>query len=135
MGGGTKSILVYHVIPNKFGHVVCDAKTLPANVPDQVENHHLKNPKTFLFFQRKKKQKNLTSATSASGGLTLVPAFENSQGAGSIFLKKPLKKICTFKPLQTFILSDICLVPKAVFSNQKNLLVFRCKILSDKTTK
>jgi len=86
--------------------VVCDAKTLPANVPDQVENHHLKNPKTFLFFQRKKKQKNLTSATSASGGLALVPAFENSQGAGSIFLKKPLKKISTFKPLQTFILSD-----------------------------
>src|SRR5699024_11615445 len=119
MGGGTKSILVEHVIPNKFGHVVCDAKTLPANVPDQVENHHLKNPKTFLFFQRKKKQKNLTSATSASGGLALVPAFENSQGAGSIFLKKQLKKISTFKPLQTFILSDFFCVHIVVLSTSK----------------
>src|SRR5699024_9201095 len=58
----------------------------------------MKNPKTFLFFQRKKKQKNLTSATSASGGLALVPAFENSQGAGSIFLKKPLKKSPPLNP-------------------------------------
>src|SRR5699024_6859569 len=108
---------------------------LPANVPDQVENHHLKNTKTFLFFQRKKKQKNLTSATSARGSLALEPAFENSQGAGSIFLKKPLKKISTFKPLQTFILSDFSCVPKAVLSKQTNLLVFSCIILSDTTTK
>src|SRR5699024_12579024 len=102
---------------------------LPANVPDQVENHHLKNPKTFLFFQRKEKQKNLTSATSASGGLAVGPAFENSQGAGSIFLKKPLKKISTFKPLQTLILSDFSSVPKAVLSNQQNFVVLRGKIV------
>lgn len=41
--------------------------------------------KTFLFFTRKKKQKNLPSATSARGGGLLSCSFKNQQGTGSIF--------------------------------------------------
>ncbi|EFE58424.1 hypothetical protein HMPREF0794_1781 [Staphylococcus epidermidis M23864:W2(grey)] len=34
--------------------------------------------KTFLFFTRKKKQKNLTSATSAKGGFARLSVFQDN---------------------------------------------------------
>nr|WP_176453402.1 hypothetical protein [Staphylococcus saprophyticus] len=36
--------------------------------------------KTFLFFTRKKKQKNLTSATSAKGGICSRGSFKKDKG-------------------------------------------------------
>jgi len=75
-------------------------------------NKNRKTFKTFLFFTRKKKQKNLTSATSAKGGFALVP-FKRWQGTGSIFLRKPFKKISTFKPLSSFILSVFVLLTES----------------------
>src|SRR5699024_11209857 len=65
-----------------------------------------KRLRPFFFLREKRNKKTRPLPPQQGGGLALVPAFENSQGAGSIFLKKPLKKISTFKPLQTFILSD-----------------------------
>ena len=93
-----------------------------------------KNIKTFLFFTRKKKQKNLTSATSAKRDLLSCQRLKIRKGQ-VVFFEKTTQKISTFKPLQTFILSDFSWVPKAVLSKQKNSLVFRREILSDKTTK
>src|SRR5699024_10300705 len=93
-----------------------------------------KNIKTFLFFQRKKKQKNLTSATSAKWNLISYKRLKLRKGQ-VVFIEKTTQKISTFKSLQTFILSNYTSVQKAVLSKQKNSLVFRREILSDKTTK
>jgi hypothetical protein len=50
-----------------------------------------KNIKTFLFFTRKKKQKNLTSATSAKGGFALVARLKKTRDR-SYFSKRCAEK-------------------------------------------
>src|SRR5699024_12766262 len=47
--------------------------------------------KTFLFFTRKKKQKNLTSATSAKGGFALVARLKKTRDR-SYFSKRCAEK-------------------------------------------
>src|SRR5690625_6018793 len=70
--------------------------------------------KTFLFFTRKKKQKNLTSATSAKGGFAPVARLKKTRDR-SYFSKRCAEK----SPPDTlvfFILSVMFFVPKAVLS-------------------
>src|SRR5699024_10202663 len=98
-----------------------------------------KNIKTFLFFQRKKKQKNLTSATSAKWDLLSCQRLTIRKGQVAFF-EKATQKISTFKRLQTFILSDWFSVPKAVLSKNKILssvgfLVYRTKPLKYQKTR
>src|SRR5699024_11842803 len=113
----------------RYFHVkcaVCDALSAIRRMSDKSD----KNIKTFLFFTRKKKQKNLTSATSAKRDLLSCQRLKIRKGQ-VVFFEKTTQKISTFKPLQTFILYDFLLVLKAVISKQKILIVFRGKILSN----
>src|SRR5699024_10359470 len=111
---------------------VCDALSAIRRMSDQSD----KNIKTFLFFQRKKKQKNITSATSAKWNLLSCQRLKICKRQ-VVFFEKTTQKIYTFKPLQTFILSDWFSVPKAVLSKNKILssfgfLVYRTKPLKIK---
>src|SRR5699024_6186883 len=73
--------------------------------------------KTFLFFTRKKKQKNLTSATSAKGGFALVARLKKTRD-GSYFAKRCAEKSPSYT-LVFFILSVMFFVPQAVLSKIK----------------
>src|SRR5699024_11241247 len=75
-----------------------------------------KNIKTFLFFQRKKKQKNLTSATSAKWNLLSCQRLKICKGQ-VVFFEKTTQKISTFKHLQTLIFSDWFSVLKIVIGH------------------
>src|SRR5699024_12653375 len=92
---------VYRTILHYVKCAVCDALSAIRRMSDQSD----KNIKTFLFFQRKKKQKNLTSATSAKWNLLSCQRLKIRKGQ-VVFFEKTTQKISTFKPLQTFILSD-----------------------------
>lgn len=94
------------------------------------QNH--KTFKTFLFFTRKKKQKNLPSATSAKGGCSRA-RLKISKGQ-VVFFEKITQKISTFKPLPIFILSVLSSLPKARLSKNKIFIVFRFSSVTDKTT-
>lgn len=89
--------------------------------------------KTFLFFTRKKKQKNLPSATSAKGGGCSRARLKISKGQ-VVFFEKITQKISTFKPLPIFILSVLSSLPKARLSKNKIFIVFRFSSVTDKTT-
>lgn len=89
--------------------------------------------KTFLFFTRKKKQKNLPSATSAKGGFCSRARLKISKGQ-VVFFEKITQKISTFKPLPIFILSVLSSLPKARLSKNKIFIVFRFSSVTDKTT-
>ena len=95
------------------------------------QNH--KTFKTFLFFTRKKKQKNLPSATSAKGGFCSRARLKISKGQ-VVFFEKITQKISTFKPLPIFILSVLSSLPKARLSKNKIFIVFRFSSVTDKTT-
>lgn len=95
------------------------------------QNH--KTFKTFLFFTRKKKQKNLPSATSAKRGGCSRARLKISKGQ-VVFFEKITQKISTFKPLPIFILSVLSSLPKARLSKNKIFIVFRFSSVTDKTT-
>lgn len=105
--------------------VLCEA------VGSADQNH--KTFKTFLFFTRKKKQKNLPSATSAKGGVCSRARLKISKGQ-VVFFEKITQKISTFKPLPIFILSVLSSLPKARLSKNKIFIVFRFSSVTDKTT-
>ncbi len=105
--------------------VLCEA------VGSADQNH--KTFKTFLFFTRKKKQKNLPSATSAKGGFCSRARLKISKGQ-VVFFEKITQKISTFKPLPIFILSVLSSLPKARLSKNKIFIVFRFSSVTDKTT-
>ena len=105
--------------------VLCEA------VGSADQNH--KTFKTFLFFTRKKKQKNLPSATSAKGGGCSRARLKISKGQ-VVFFEKITQKISTFKPLPIFILSVLSSLPKARLSKNKIFIVFRFSSVTDKTT-
>src|SRR5690625_6510332 len=67
--------------------------------------------KTFLFFTRKKKQKNLTSATSAKGGFALVARLKKTRDR-SYFSKRCAEK-SPHKTFVFFFLSVMFFLPKA----------------------
>src|SRR5699024_8553787 len=85
------------------------------------------------FFTRKKKQKNLPSATSAKGGFCSRARLKISKGQVVVF-EKITQKISTFKPLLIFILSVLSSLPKARLSKNKIFIVFRFSSITDKTT-
>src|SRR5699024_2943248 len=78
--------------------------------------------KTFLFFTRKKKQKNLTSATSAKGGFALVARLTKTRDR-SYFSIRCVEQSPPYT-LVFFILSVMFFVPKAVLSKIKICLTF-----------
>src|SRR5699024_4860376 len=90
--------------------VLCEA------VGSADQNH--KTFKTFLFFTRKKKQKNLPSATSSKGGFALVARLKKTRD------RSYYSKRCTAKSppytLVFFILSGRFLLPKAVLNKMKS---------------
>ncbi len=106
--------------------VLCEA------VGSADQNH--KTFKTFLFFTRKKKQKNLPSATSAKGGGFCSRARLKISKGQVVFFEKITQKISTFKPLPIFILSVLSSLPKARLSKNKIFIVFRFSSVTDKTT-
>src|SRR5699024_7813064 len=73
--------------------------------------------KIFLFFTRKKKQKNLTFATSAKGGFALVTRLKKTRDR-SYFSKRCAEKAPP-SSIVFFILSVMFFVPKAVLSKIK----------------
>src|SRR5699024_12465508 len=108
------SITIHTLYPYR----ACSASllALPTNPCILITSKH-KTFKTFLFFTRKKKQKNLTSATSAKGGFALVARLKKTRDR-SYFSKRCAEK----SPPQTlvfFILSVMFFVPKAVLSKIK----------------
>src|SRR5699024_2318857 len=97
---------------------VCSARllALPTKPCTLITSMH-KTFKTFLFFTRKKKQKNLTSATSAKGGFALVARLKKTRDR-SYFSKRCAEKSPPYT-LVFFILSVMFFVPKAVLSKIK----------------
>ncbi|WP_162558804.1 hypothetical protein [Staphylococcus aureus] len=93
----------------------------------------IKPLRPFFFFTRKKKQKNLPSATSAKGGFCSRARLKISKGQ-VVFFEKITQKISTFKPLPIFILSVLSSLPKARLSKNKIFIVFRFSSVTDKTT-
>src|SRR5699024_12788159 len=80
--------------------VLCEA------VGSADQNH--KTVKTFLFFTRKKKQKNLPSATSAKGGFDLVSRLKKTRDRP--YFSKRCAKNSPPEPLVLFILSVMLFV-------------------------
>src|SRR5699024_6439117 len=97
---------------------VCSARllALPTKPCIRITSRH-KTFQTLLFFTRKKKQKNLTSATSAKGGFALVARLKKTRER-SYFAKRFAQKSPP-KTLVLFILSVMFFVPKAVLSKIK----------------
>src|SRR5699024_12269393 len=73
--------------------------------------------KTFLFFTRRKTQKNLTSATSAKGGCALVARLKKTRDRS--YFSKRCAEESPPETLVFFILDVMFFVPKAVLSNIK----------------
>src|SRR5699024_11866962 len=94
----------------------CSARllALPTKPCILITSMH-KTSKTFLFFTRKKKQKNLSSATSAKGGFALVARLKKPRDR-SYFSKRCAEKSPPYT-LVFFILSVMFFVPQAVLSN------------------
>src|SRR5699024_2337926 len=94
--------------------VLCEA------VGSADQNH--KTFKTFLFFTRKKKQKNLTSATSAKG-ICSHGSFKNGKGQ-VVFFEKFTQKISTLNPCHFYFVRCVFRTESRTQQNQ-NLLDFR----------
>src|SRR5699024_9843663 len=84
---------VYHTI--LYIHKVCALRGFLGVAESSTSR--TKRLRPFFFFQRKKKQKNLTSATSAKWNLSRASVWKFAR-SGSIFSKKPLEKISTLSP-------------------------------------
>src|SRR5699024_11516541 len=97
---------------------VCSARllALPTKPCILITSMH-KTFKTFLFFTRKKKQKNLTSATSAKGGFALVARLKKKRDR-SYFSKRCAEKSPP-STLVFFILSVMFFLSKALLSQVK----------------
>src|SRR5699024_7400674 len=97
---------------------VCSARllALPTKPCILITSMH-KTFKTFLFFTRKKKQKNLTSATSAKGGFALAARLKKTRDR-SYFSKRCAEKSPP-STLVFFILSVVFFGQQAALSINK----------------
>src|SRR5699024_353186 len=97
---------------------VCSARllALPTKPCILITSMH-KTFKTFLFFTRKKKQKNLTSATSAKWGFALVARLKKTRDRS--YFSKRFAEISLPSTLVFFILYVIFFVLTAVLSKIK----------------
>src|SRR5699024_6816533 len=125
MGGGTKSILVYHVIPKGF--LVTWSATLKAFhlYGGSSGKSPLEKPKTLrpFFFLRVKETKKPALCHLSKWVLLSCSRLKIIKGQ-VVFFEKSIQKISTFKPLIIFILSVSVCLPKAVLSKNKILSSF-----------
>src|SRR5699024_3451563 len=97
---------------------VCSARllALPTKPCILITSMH-KTFKTFLFFTRKKKQKKLTSATSAKGGFAHVTRLKKIRNTS--YSSKRCDEKSPPKTFVFFIFYVMFFVPKAVLSKIK----------------